>query len=590
LKNFIYPGILVRFIELIMKTIIKLLFFYCILLIPCNFSVSQPILNSDAIFQPVIAKHGMVASDNREATEAGINILKSGGNAIDAAVTVGFTLAATFPRAGNLGGGGFMLIYLAKDKKVIAIDYRETAPKEASRDMFLDEHGDVDTEKSRYSYLSAGVPGTPAGLVLALDKYGTMSLNTILKPAIHYAENGITVDYELKNSLSAVKDRMEKSRDAAEIFYGSKHAGYKVGDKLIQKDLAWSLKQIGEHGVKAFYEGDIASKIADDMNENGGIITLEDLKSYKPVIRNPVVGTYRDFKIYSMPPPSSGGIHLIQMLNILEHFPIGSYGYNSAGTIHLMTETMKFAYADRSKHLGDTDFVEVPAEFLISKKYAGYLASRIKPLRTTPSGEIRPGSPAECCGGNNTTQFTVSDRWGNIVSNTYTINFSYGSKIVAKGTGILLNNEMDDFSAKPGVPNAYGLIGGESNTIKAGKRMLSSMTPTIILKDGNPFLATGSPGGSKIISIVLQIITDVIDHNMNIATATVQPRFHHQWLPDKIEMEDGFSEDTIKILRGMGHTIETGKVFGSTQSIMKRGNYYYGFSDPRRTGGLTDGY
>lgn len=559
------------------------------LLVLSGTAFSEPIITSDEIFHPVIAKNGMVSSDNKQATEAGLQILKNGGNAIDAAVTVGFTMAATYPRAGNLGGGGFMLIYLTDKQEVIAIDYREKAPKSATRDMFLDEEGNVDEEKSRNSYLSAGVPGTVAGLSLALEKYGSIPLKRTLERAIKFAEKGILVDFELKGSLEAVKDRMKNSPDVFRTFYKKDGSSYEIGEKIVQKDLAWSLKEIKKHGKDAFYKGKIAKKIAADMKEKGGLITADDLSSYNAIIRIPVKGTYRGYDINSMPPPSSGGIHLVQMLNILENFPITKLGHKSSKSIHIMTEAMKLAYADRSKYLGDSDFVEVPSSELTSTTYAKYLSSKINLNRAIPSKDIKPGDPLHN-GGNDTTHFTIIDRWGNVVSNTYTINFSYGSKIMAKGTGILLNNEMDDFSSKPGVPNAYGLIGGEKNAIEPGKRMLSSMSPTIVLKDGKPYLATGSPGGSRIITTVLQIITNVIDHQMNIATATVSPRFHHQWLPDLLFMERGFSTDTINNLKKMGHSVEQSRAMGSTQSIMKIGDYYYGYSDPRRAGALTLGY
>lgn len=549
-----------------------------------------PIISSNEIFKPVIAQNGMIASDNRFATQAGLTVLNKGGNAVDAAVTVGFTMAVTYPRAGNIGGGGFMLIYLAGSEEVIAIDYREKAPKSATRDMFLDVNGDVDIEKSRHSYSSVGVPGTVAGLSLALEKYGTFSLNKVIKPAIEYAEEGITVDFELRNSLASVRGRMKNSPDAYNTFYKKNGESYDLGEKVIQKNLAWSLKQIKKYGKDAFYKGKIAKKIVEDMKENKGLITLDDLASYKPVIRVPVYGSYRGYEIYSMPPPSSGGVHLIQMLNILENYPLNKLGHNNSKSIHLMAETMKFAYADRSIYLGDSDFVSVPTNQITSEEYAKTLIKKIDLEKATPSSEITPGDPLNCCGGNDTTHYSVVDKWGNMVSNTYTINFSYGSKIVAKGTGILLNNEMDDFSAKPGIPNAYGLIGGEFNAIEPVKRMLSSMTPTIVLKDRKPFLATGSPGGSKIITTVLQIIINVVDHGMNIASATSSPRFHHQLLPDILILEKGFSVDTVNILENKGHKIEFGRAMGSTQSIMKIGNHYYGYSDPRRTGGLTKGY
>ena len=574
---------------LITNIMIQIIYITIIILFTGIHAYCEPIITSDEIFQPVISQNGMVASDNKEATEAGLKILKEGGNAIDTAVTIGFTMAATYPRAGNIGGGGFMLIYLSETKEVIAIDYREKAPKAAEREMFLDIEGSVDNEKSRHSYLAVGVPGTVAGLSLALENYGTIPLKEAIKPAIKYANKGIIVDYGLQTSLNAVKDRMKNSSDAYRTFFKEDGSSYEIGDKIVQKDLAWSLKRIKKYGPNAFYKGKIAKKIVSDMNENGGLITLDDLNSYKPVIRKPVHGTYRGHEIYSMPPPSSGGIHLIQMLNILEHFPISNHGHNNSKSIHIMAEAMKLAYADRSKYLGDSDFVAVPIKELTSKAYANTLSKKINRIISTPSKTIHPGNPI-INGGNDTTHFTVADKWGNVVSNTYTINFSYGSKIMAKGTGILLNNEMDDFSAKPGVPNAYGLVGGEYNAIEPEKRMLSSMSPTIVLKDGKPYLATGSPGGSRIITTVLQVISNVIDHKMNIATATASPRFHHQWLPDMLFMERGFSADTISLLKKKGHDIKVGRAMGSAQSIMKIGDYYYGFSDPRRASGLTLGY
>ena len=549
-----------------------------------------PIYNPKDIFQPVVAKHGMVSSANMYATEAGLQVLKEGGNAIDAAVTVGFTLAATFPRAGNLGGGGFMLIYLADPKKMVAIDYREKAPKAASRDMFLDESGNVDSEKSLHSLLAVGVPGTVAGLAMALEKYGTMTLERALEPAIDLAEKGFPIDSELRRSLLSVKARMMASPPSMKIFYKEGGVSYDQGEIFKQVDLAWSLKQIARHGPIAFYKGKIAEKIVSYMKGGGGLITSEDLASYNPVIREPVHGTYRGYDIYSMPPPSSGGVHLIQMLNMLERFPRGLYGHNTAKTIHILVETMKLAFADRSKYLGDPDFVPVPVTGLISKDYANELQRKLNTERATPSEKISPGTPGRNKEGVDTTHFSVIDRYGNAVSNTYTLNFSYGTKLTVPGTGILLNNEMDDFSSKPGVPNAYGLIGGEYNSIEPEKRMLSSMTPTIVLKNGKPYLLTGSPGGSRIITAVLQIILNVIDFNMNIASATNAVRVHHQWLPDEVVVEEGLNGDTVRIIREMGHRVVIGDTIGSTQSVMKIGYFLYGASDPRTPGSLTLGY
>lgn len=542
------------------------------------------------IFHPVSSKNGMVSSQEAYATQAGLEVLKEGGNAIDAAVTVGFTLAVTLPRAGNLGGGGFMLVHLAKEQQTLALDYREKAPLAATSDMFLDAVGEVEPEKSRYSYLSIGVPGTVAGLTMALEKYGTISLERALKPAIELAEQGFPVSEDLHDSLIQAQERMQASPASMAIFYKPGGIPYEVGEILVQKDLANSLRLIAREGSQAFYQGEIAEAIAADMTAQGGLITKADLVAYQPVIREPIRGTYRGYEVYSMPPPSSGGIHLVQMLNILEGFPIRELGHNTAQTIHLMAETMKLAYADRSKFLGDTDFVSVPIAGLISKNYASELRRRINVNQATNSQKIAPGNPNQLVESNDTTHYSVMDKYGNAVANTYTLNFSYGSHRTAAGTGILLNNEMDDFSAKPGVPNALGLIGGEFNGIEPEKRMLSSMTPTIVMQKGKPYLVTGSPGGGRIITTVLQILLNVIDHKMNIATATNAVRVHHQWLPDELRVEQGLNGDTIGLLRKKGHQISVQDAMGSTQSIMYVGNSFEGASDPRRVGALTLGY
>ncbi len=547
------------------------------------------VISQKDIIHPVISTKGMVATQHHYATKAGLEVLKRGGNAIDAAVTVGFTLAVTLPRAGNIGGGGFMVIHLAKTGETIAVDYREKAPRKATRDMYLDEKGNADPEKSRYSYQAVGVPGTVAGLAMILKKYGTISLKRALKPAIEFAEKGFLVDRELRESLIASKKRMQASKASMEIFFKEDGEPYEVGELLIQKDLARSLRLIAEHGADAFYKGQIADLIVADMEANGGLITKEDLAAYKPAIRKPIHGNYRGYDIYSMPTPSSGGIHIVQILNLLEPFPISYLGHNSADTIHLMAESMKLAFADRSKHLGDSDFVPVPVAGLISKKYADSLRPKIDLYKAAPSQSILPGEPVRY-ESNETTHFSVMDKDGNVISNTYTLNLDYGTKLTAAKTGILLNNEMDDFSAKPGVSNAYGLIGGEYNAVEPEKRMLSSMSPTIVIKDGNPFLATGSPGGSRIITTTLQVIMNVIDHGMNIAAATNAVRIHQQWLPDEIRKKKGLNKDTIRLLRQKGHKVVEKNAMGSTQSIMFKDGFFYGCSDPRRPGALTMGY
>jgi gamma-glutamyltranspeptidase/glutathione hydrolase len=539
------------------------------------------------IFTPTIATHGMVVTAEEIATQIGIEILQKGGNAVDAAVTIGFVKAVTYPQAGNIGGGGFMLIYSAKTGKVIAIDYREKAPGKATRDMFLDENGNVDSNLSRFSHLSAGVPGTIAGLAMALEKYGSLSLHEALAPAIALAEKGFIISSAFSESIKKAAKRLKKHPATAAIFFKSDGGFYEAGDRFVQTDLANTLKAIAKNGIKAFYEGEIADLIVREMQAHGGLITKEDLANYQPKLRTPIHGTYERNKIlydiYSMSPPSSGGVHIVQILNILENYDIGSLGHNSAATIHLMAEAMKRAYADRSNHLGDSDFVPVPLAGLISKAYAATLKEQINLRSASISQDILPGEPTDY-ESNETTHYSVVDKDGNAVSNTYTINFGFGSGIVVNGAGFLLNNEMDDFSAKPGVPNAYGLIGSTANAIEANKRMLSSMSPTIVLKNGKPFIVTGSPGGSRIITTTLQVIMNVIDHKMNIQEAVNAVRIHHQWFPDEIRVEDGLSLDTIKSLTEMGHRVIVKNPMGAAASILVISDGLYGAHDPRRQG------
>ena len=552
---------------------------------------TTPIINYSALAQPVTAPNGMVSSQEAIATQVGVEILKQGGNAVDAAVAVGFTLAVTLPRAGNLGGGGFMLVHLAEENKTIAIDYREMAPANAHRDMYLNEDGSVNKQLSRFHGKAIGVPGTVRGLITALEKYGSLSLQKVMQPAIDLASNGIRVNQDLAQSLQRAQQRLSQWPASKKIFLDQNGDPFKAGSRLIQTDLANTLKLIADQGARGFYQGKTAKNIAAAVQAAGGVLTEEDLANYEVKIRPPVTGSYRGYSIASMPPPSSGGTHIIQILNIMENFDIASTGHNSAMTIHLMTEAMRQAYADRSQYLGDPDFTEVPVGVLTHKDYAKDHAKKIDPAIARNSKDIQPGLE-EHFESPQTTHFSVTDQWGNTVSNTYTLNFSYGSGIVAKGTGVLLNNEMDDFSAKPGVANAYGLIGGEANAIEAKKRPLSSMSPTIVFdKDNNVFLVTGSPGGSRIITTTLQIISNVIDHQMNIAEATQAPRFHHQWLPDTLTLERGFSPDTIRLLQKKGHQINGSRwAMGSTQSIMKNQQGWSGYSDTRQSGTLTAGH
>lgn len=560
-------------------------------LLACAF-LAQPILaiaqtDSGAIIRynarhhPVIDTAGMVASQNAIASQVGADILADGGNAVDAAIGVGFALAVVLPRAGNIGGGGFMLAYLAESDETVAVDYREMAPPRASRDMFLDENGDVDPQLARFSHLSSGVPGTVAGFWEAHQRYGTMPWKRLVEPAVELAREGIVVSHDLANLLASRQARLSRFPAARSYFFKPDGSPYAAGERLLQSDLAESLDLIANGGRDAFYKGSIARLIAAEMAANGGLIDEAAMALYEPAFREPVRGAYRGYEVVSMPPSSSGGVHVIQMLNVLEHFPLSEYGAGSADSVHALTETMKLAYADRSRHLGDMAFYDVPIDWLTDEGYARQLAGSIDMQKARPSSDIAPGEPA-VYESPDTTHFSVMDSQGNAVSNTYTLNFSYGSHIAVSGAGFLLNNEMDDFSSKPGVPNAFGLIGGEANAIEAGKRPLSSMTPTMIFFDGKPWLVTGSPGGSRIITTVLQMIVNVVDHGMNIADATSVARIHHQWLPDVLRLESGFSPDTVRELERRGHQIEQSQAMGSLQSVVKSDDHYRGFSDPRR--------
>jgi gamma-glutamyltranspeptidase/glutathione hydrolase len=547
-------------------------------------------LDKSARFHPVISQLGMVVSQEAIASQVGADILEAGGNAIDAAVATGFALAVTLPRAGNLGGGGFMLVYLAEENKTIAIDYREMAPMAAKRDMFLDQQGNVDNEKARYSAQSSGVPGTVAGLIHVLEKYGSMSLKEVLKPAIKLASQGFQVNYDLSDSLRLASKRLHKHPASKKYFYKPQGGYYLPSDLLVQSDLGYTLKRIAEQGDLGFYKGQTAKLIVQQMQRSGGLITLDDLAKYQVVERQPVCGSYKQHSLCAMPPPSSGGIHLIQMLNILENFELSKMGHNSAAYIHHLVESMRSAYADRSLYLGDPDFTPVPVNQLIDKAYAKVLSEQIDPKKARQSSDVYPGLDkwidSNTSESEETTHFSVWDKQGNIVSNTYTLNFAYGNGIAVDGAGFLLNNEMDDFSAKPGSANGYGLIGGTANAIQPKKRPLSSMTPTILFdRDNKPILATGSPGGSTIITIVLQMVLNSIEFNMGVAEATAMPRIHHQWLPDIIYYEKDISLDTLTNLKSLGHQVSSKpRVLGSTQSISLKGNTLEGSADPRRQG------
>ncbi len=548
----------------------------------CAQTSDEPIIRYDDLRHPVLGANGMVSSQNAHASEVGAQVLADGGNAVDAAVAIGFALAVTLPRAGNLGGGGFMLVHDAAADETVAIDYRETAPRRATRDMFLDADGNVDQQRARFSHLSAGVPGTVAGLWRAHRDYGKLPWKRVVEPAIRLARDGFEVTYDLAGLLASRKERLCRFEAACRYFYKPGGEPYQPGERFLQPDLADTLQVIADEGPDAFYRGAIADKIVAEMERGGGIIDAESLAAYEPAVREPARGNYRGYEVLTMPPPSSGGIHVVQMLNILENFPMAEFGSGSADAIHVLAETARLAYADRSKHLGDPDYYDVPADWLTSKAYARRLAATIDMKRARPSSEVAPGVPP-AYESPDTTHFSVMDRDGNVVSNTTTLNFSFGSGIAVAGAGFLLNNEMDDFSAKAGVPNAFGLLGGEANEIERGKRPLSSMTPLIVLDDGNAWFATGSPGGSRIITTVLQMVVNVIDHGMNIAEAEAAPRMHHQWYPDVLQLESGISPDTIRILEARGHEIAaTQWSMGSLQTVAYEDGVFRGSSDPRR--------
>ncbi len=541
-------------------------------------------IDAGAMFHPETSSRGMVVSQETVASSVGAAILAEGGNAVDAAVATGFALAVTLPQAGNIGGGGFMLVYLADEDRTVAIDYRETAPEAAHEDLFLDEAGEVDRQKAMFSHLASGVPGTVAGLLHALERYGSMTREQVMAPAIRLAEEGITVTPALAYSLERSAARLQGSEASRQYFFRPDGSALQPGDLWRQSDLAWTLGEIARDGADAFYRGAVADKLVAEMERGGGLISHEDLAAYRAIERKPVRGSYRGHEVVSMPPPSSGGVHLVQMLNILEGWDLAAMEHNSAAYLHHLVEAMRRAYADRSKYLGDPDFHDVPVADLISRDYATALREDISSDRATPSSEVGPGLAA-IEESPQTTHYSVWDSSGNVVTNTYTLNFSYGNGVAVPGAGFLLNNEMDDFSAKPGEPNAFGLVGGEANAIEPGKRPLSSMTPTLLFHDGRPVLATGSPGGSTIITVVLQMLLNVIDFDMNIAEATAAPRIHHQWLPDEVRWEPGISVDTRRLLESMGHDLpEATRPMGRAQSIMRVGDILHGAVDPRWPG------
>ena len=537
------------------------------------------------IAEAVVGKRGVVASRSPLASEVGLEILQRGGNAVDAAVAMGFALAATYPSAGNLGGGGFLVMRLA-DGRVAVNDHREIAPKRASRDMYLNEAGDVVAGLSTASHLAAGVPGTVDGLLAVLARHGTLSKREALAPAIRLARDGFALPEDIAAQFARYRDRFDPHPASVAQFAKSDGSAYAAGERFRQPDLAATLERIAAKGRDGFYAGRTADLLVAEMKRGGGLIGHDDLQAYRSVWRQPVRGTYRGHEIVSMPPPSSGGVLLVQLLNMLETRDLAALGADNPDTAHLLIEAERRAYADRAEHLGDPDFFAVPMAMLTDKRYARARLADFASNKASASEQIGAGrrGPEESP---ETTHVSVLDAAGNAVSYTTTLNLAYGSRIVVTGAGFLLNNEMDDFSAKPGVPNSFGLVGAEANAIAPGKRMLSSMTPTIVLKDGQPFLVTGSPGGSTIITTVLQVVVNVIDHGMDLAAAVSRPRFHHQWLPNRVVFEPGaFSKQTLDALAGRGHVNLNAMDFGigDANSAMRLGDVLIGVSDPRNAG------
>ena len=545
--------------------------------------------------EPVRAKHGIVSSTNEVASRVGVDVMKRGGNAVDAAIAVAFALAVTHPAAGNLGGGGFMIIRL-KNGKTTAIDYREMAPAAATRNVYLDKDGKLIEGEggSLVGYRAAGVPGTVRGMELALKMYGSGRLNwaQLIEPARLLAANGFSVTYNLARSLRGNDEYLSQYPETKRIYLkGGKF--YSEGDIFRQPDLAATFGRLQRSGPNEFYQGQTARLIVNAMKRNNGLMTMDDLRGYVAKERQPLRGSYRGYEVISMPPPSSGGAVLLEMLNILEGYELKQMDANSSDRYHLMAEAMRRAFADRAEYMGDSDFVRVPVAGLVDKSYAAKLRATINTDRASTSEEVRAGRPAGY-ESEETTHFTVVDTDGNAVANTYTLNNSYGSAAVAKGTGMLLNDEMDDFAAKPGTPNMYGLIQGERNAVAPRKRPLSAMTPTIVLrKDGSFWFTVGSPGGPTIINTVLCVISNVIDYGMNIQQAIDAPRIHHQWLPDEFVWEPyGLSGDTQRALSARGHKLAKPRYLGDAEGIMieEKTGVRLGATDPRRSDGMAVGY
>ncbi|WP_214471625.1 gamma-glutamyltransferase [Mesorhizobium sp. dw_380] len=572
-------------------------------LIAVSLSLAFALTPSAALFAaspaPAKGEHGMVVTAQHLASEVGVEVLKKGGNAVDAAVAVGYALAVVYPNAGNIGGGGFMTIRF-KDGKSTFLDFRERAPMAATKTMYLDKDGKPVKGASLDGYLAVGVPGSVAGLEMAREKYGHLSRQDLMAPAIGYAKDGFVLNQGDAASFASNAERLAKDPAAAAIFLKPDGQPYGIGERLVQSDLAASLSAISEKGPDAFYKGAIADAIVKASGAKGGILARADFEQYAVRELKPVTCTYRGYEITSSPPPSSGGVIICEILNVLEFYPLSYLGAGSAETVHVMVEAMRHAYVDRNSALGDPDFVDNPVSKLLDKAYAKDIRGKIDPFRAGVSQDLMPKGFGES---KETTHYSIIDNDGNAVAVTYTLNGSFGAGVVADGTGILLNNEMDDFTQKPGVPNLYGLVQGEANAIQPKKTPLSSMSPTIVARDGKPFMVIGSPGGSRIITITLEAIVNVIDHGMNIQEAIDAPRIHHQWLPDTVYVEPfGLSPDTEKLLAGMGYHLDLGdSTWGQAAGILVGGKSlaeiekgggarYNGAIDSRAASGEALGY
>jgi gamma-glutamyltranspeptidase / glutathione hydrolase len=531
---------------------------------------------------PVYARKGMVVAQEPLAADVGVTVLKSGGNAVDAAVAVGFALAVTHPFAGNIGGGGFMLIRLA-DGRTTFVDFREKAPGKATHDMYLDSSGNV-TPDSLVGWRAVGVPGTVRGLELAVKKYGTKSWSELLQPAIHLASSGFAISYSQMRSFHYAADLLSQFPDSKRIFLKD-GAFYNWNENFQQPELARTLERIALNGAKEFYEGETARILASQMEKNGGLITMEDLREYQAVEQKPLEGDYKGYHIITSPPPSSGGVGILQMLAMLDDTGYEKSKAGSATAYHYLAEVMRRFYADRNQYLGDPDFVKNPIKALLDPAYIKGRSDSIDPVLATPSDQINPGLSA-VAEGSETTHYSIADEQGNVVAVTYTLNAGYGSGVTVPGAGFLLNDEMDDFAAKPGSPNLFGLVQGEANSIAPSRRPLSSMVPTIVLKDGKPFLVLGAPGGSRIITALLEVILNVIDFGMNIQDAIDFPRVHHQWKPDRLDIERGISPDTILLLKKAGYNIEETKpaVIARVEAILLSDGWLQGGHDERGSG------